>query len=73
MTAPELSLHGIACTFTNRDDPAQRYTAVRDVSLTVGAGELTRLPALSRMVTWMGTVSPTVRTVLGAETWMDCA
>jgi len=36
---PALELQGIACTFANRDDPAQRYTAVRDVSLTVGAGE----------------------------------
>jgi NitT/TauT family transport system ATP-binding protein len=34
-----LELQGITCTFANRDDPAQRYTAVRDVSLTVGAGE----------------------------------
>jgi NitT/TauT family transport system ATP-binding protein len=37
--SPALALQGIACTFANRDDPAQRYTAVRDVSLTVGAGE----------------------------------
>jgi len=36
---PALELQGIACTFADRDDPAQRYTAVRDVSLTVGARE----------------------------------
>jgi NitT/TauT family transport system ATP-binding protein len=34
-----LELHGVACTFTSRDDPAQRYTAVSDVSLSVGEGE----------------------------------
>lgn len=34
-----LELHGVACTFTSRDDAAQRYTAVRDVSLAVGNGE----------------------------------
>jgi len=38
MTAA-LALEGVACTFISRDDPGQRYTAVRDVSLTVGAGE----------------------------------
>ena len=37
--APALQLNGIACTFVSKDDPGQRYTAVRDVSLTVGAGE----------------------------------
>jgi len=37
--AAALELAGIACTFVSRDDPGQRYTAVRDVSLTVGAGE----------------------------------
>jgi NitT/TauT family transport system ATP-binding protein len=36
---PALSLAGITCVFTNRDDPSQRYTAVRDVSLAIGAGE----------------------------------
>jgi NitT/TauT family transport system ATP-binding protein len=36
---PALELAGVACTFTSRDDPAQRYTAVRDVSLTVADGE----------------------------------
>ena len=39
MTAPALQLQGIACTFVSRDDPGQRYTAVRDVTLTVGDGE----------------------------------
>ncbi len=38
MTAA-LSLQGVSCTFISNDDPAQRYTAVRDVSLTIGAGE----------------------------------
>jgi NitT/TauT family transport system ATP-binding protein len=37
--APALTLNGVACTFANRDDPSQRYTAVRDVTLTVEAGE----------------------------------
>ena len=39
MTAPALALQDIACTFISKDDPGQRYTAVRDVTLTVGAGE----------------------------------
>jgi len=34
-----LALAGVSCTFVSKDDPGQRYTAVRDVSLTVGAGE----------------------------------
>ncbi len=37
MTA--LALHNVACTFVSKDDPGQRYTAVRDVNLNVGAGE----------------------------------
>ena len=37
--APALALAGISCTFVSKDDPGQRYTAVRDVSLNVGAGE----------------------------------
>jgi NitT/TauT family transport system ATP-binding protein len=37
--APALALSGIACTFVSKDDPGQRYTAVQDVTLTVGAGE----------------------------------
>ncbi len=36
---PALALRDIACTFVARDDPSQRYTAVRDVTLSVGAGE----------------------------------
>ncbi|MBE7419691.1 MAG: ABC transporter ATP-binding protein [Ideonella sp.] len=39
MTRPALELSGVACTFVGRDDAAQRYTAVRDVTLQVGAGE----------------------------------
>ena len=34
-----LDLRDVACTFVSKDDPGQRYTAVRDVTLTVGAGE----------------------------------
>ena len=34
-----LELAGVSCTFVSRDAPGQRYTAVRDVTLTVGAGE----------------------------------
>ncbi len=37
--AAALSLQGVACTFASRDDASQRYTAVSDVTLTVGAGE----------------------------------
>ena len=37
--APALQLHDVACTFVSKDDPSHRYTAVRDVKLTVGAGE----------------------------------
>jgi len=36
---PALDLQQVACTFTDRHNPGQRYTAVKDVSLTVGAGE----------------------------------
>jgi len=36
---PALALAGVACTFVSKDDPGQRYTAVEDVTLTVGAGE----------------------------------
>jgi NitT/TauT family transport system ATP-binding protein len=38
MTAA-LELQGVACTFVSKDNPDQRYTAVQEVSLTVGAGE----------------------------------
>ena len=37
--APALQLQDVACTFVARDRPAQRYTAVAGVSLSVGAGE----------------------------------
>jgi NitT/TauT family transport system ATP-binding protein len=34
-----LELQGVSCTFISKDDPGQRYTAVQEVSLSVGAGE----------------------------------
>ena len=34
-----LELQEVSCTFISRDDPGQRYTAVQEVSLHVGAGE----------------------------------
>ncbi len=37
--APAIDLQGVACTFIDKNDPGQRYTAVKDVTLTVGAGE----------------------------------
>ena len=37
--ATALSLANVSCTFVSKDDPGQRYTAVRDVDLSVGAGE----------------------------------
>ncbi len=39
MSSPALSLHDVACTFIDKHHPGQRYTAVKDVTLTVGAGE----------------------------------
>jgi NitT/TauT family transport system ATP-binding protein len=36
---PALALLGASCTFAARGDPSQRYTAVSEVSLAVGAGE----------------------------------
>jgi NitT/TauT family transport system ATP-binding protein len=39
MTAPALALIGVSCTFVDKNDPGQRYTAVQGVTLTVGAGE----------------------------------
>lgn len=36
---PALALAGVSCTFVSRDEPGQRYTAVRDVTLEVGEGE----------------------------------
>ncbi len=38
MTAA-LELEKITCTFSSRDDPSQRYTAMRDATLMVAAGE----------------------------------
>ncbi|MBZ8141048.1 mannosyltransferase [Rubrivivax gelatinosus] len=37
--APALALRGVSCTFLSRHDPGQRYTAVREVDLSIGAGE----------------------------------
>jgi NitT/TauT family transport system ATP-binding protein len=34
-----LALAGVTCTFADKADPRQRYTAVRDVTLAVAAGE----------------------------------
>ena len=39
MNHPAIDLQGVSCTFISKDDPGQRYTAVRNVTLTVGAGE----------------------------------
>ncbi|RQP24020.1 ABC transporter ATP-binding protein [Piscinibacter terrae] len=39
MSSAALALENVTCTFVSREDASQRYTAVRDVSLTVGAGE----------------------------------
>jgi len=39
MNPSALELQGISCTFVSKDDPGQRYTAVRNVTLTVGDGE----------------------------------
>jgi NitT/TauT family transport system ATP-binding protein len=39
MTVDALALSGVSCTFVSKDDPSQRYTAVSDVTLRVGAGE----------------------------------
>jgi NitT/TauT family transport system ATP-binding protein len=36
---PGLALENVTCTFVSGGDPAQRYTAVRDTTLVVGAGE----------------------------------
>ncbi|OYU92697.1 MAG: mannosyltransferase [Burkholderiales bacterium PBB5] len=36
---PALQISGASCTFVSRERPDQRYTAVAEVSLTVGAGE----------------------------------
>ncbi len=39
MSGDALALRDVACTFVARDDPGARYTAVADVTLTVGVGE----------------------------------
>ena len=39
MTGPALALEGVSCTFVDRQNAQARYTAVRDVTLSVGAGE----------------------------------
>ncbi len=39
MSAAALQLQGVACTFAGREAADPHYTAVREVSLTVGAGE----------------------------------
>src|SRR5690606_42163283 len=39
MQHPAIELQDVACTFISKDAPGQRYTAVENVSLTVGAGE----------------------------------
>jgi NitT/TauT family transport system ATP-binding protein len=39
MNTPALCLQDVSCTFVSAAAPGQRYTAVQDVSLTVGAGE----------------------------------
>jgi NitT/TauT family transport system ATP-binding protein len=36
---PALALQAVSCTFVSADAPGQRYTAVRDVTLQVAAGE----------------------------------
>ncbi|CAG1018019.1 sulfonate transport system ATP-binding protein [Burkholderiaceae bacterium] len=38
-TPAALAFDAVSCTFISKDDPGQRYTAVRDVTLAVGAGE----------------------------------
>ena len=39
MSAPALALEGISCTFVDKANPGQRYTAVNEVSLVVAEGE----------------------------------
>ncbi len=38
-SAAAIDLQAVACTFIDKNDPGQRYTAVKDVTLTVSAGE----------------------------------
>jgi NitT/TauT family transport system ATP-binding protein len=37
--APAVAFDRVTCTFVSRDEPGQRHTAIRDVSLAIGAGE----------------------------------
>jgi len=39
MSTPALSLENVTCTFVSREDRSQRYTAVRDVTLSIQPGE----------------------------------
>ncbi|CAN7399470.1 ABC transporter ATP-binding protein [Cupriavidus necator] len=39
MSTPALSLDKVTCTFVSRDDRSQRYTAVKDVTLSIQPGE----------------------------------
>jgi NitT/TauT family transport system ATP-binding protein len=39
VSTPALALESITCTFISREDPSQRYTAVRDTTLAVQPGE----------------------------------
>ncbi|MBP0618419.1 ABC transporter ATP-binding protein [Cupriavidus consociatus] len=39
MSIPALSLDKVTCTFVSRDDRSQRYTAVKDVTLSIQPGE----------------------------------
>jgi NitT/TauT family transport system ATP-binding protein len=38
-TAPALALDGVTCTFVSAHDPGSRYTAVKDVTLSIAPGE----------------------------------
>ena len=40
---PALALENIECTFASRENPAQRYTAVRDTTLVIREGEFVSL------------------------------
>jgi len=37
--SPAVEFDRVSCTFVSRDDPGQRYTAIRDVSLSIAPGE----------------------------------
>jgi NitT/TauT family transport system ATP-binding protein len=39
VSTPALALESITCTFISREEPSQRYTAVRDTTLCVAPGE----------------------------------